>query len=79
MLVKNQNCSCCKLFALEHNQSLKLPQQVHELQVLSGSAWLTIAGQDIILNSQQVISIPKNKYGAVISAISQEPLLFELR
>ncbi|HLP89526.1 MAG TPA: hypothetical protein VK184_13160 [Nostocaceae cyanobacterium] len=79
MLVKQQNISSSRLFTLQHNQSLRLPQQLHELQILSGSAWLTIAGQDIILNSQQVLSIPKSKYGAVISAISEEPLIFELQ
>lgn len=78
MLVKNHNCPFFKLYQLAHNQSLRLPQPVHKLQVLSGSAWLTIAGQDIIINPQQIISIPKDKYGAVISAISQEPLIFEL-
>jgi hypothetical protein len=79
MLVKQQTISSSRLFTLQHNQSLRLPQQLQELQILSGAAWLTFAGQDIILNSQQILSIPKTKYGAVISAISQEPLVFELR
>ena len=79
MLVKQQNTLSSRLSILHYNQLLRLPQQLHELEVLSGCAWLTFAGQDIILGSQQVLSIPKSKYGAVISAISKEPLVFELR
>ncbi|TAF11261.1 MAG: hypothetical protein EAZ77_00985 [Nostocales cyanobacterium] len=79
MLVNQYNISFPQLLTLEHNQSLRLAPQVHELQILSGCAWLTITGKDIILMNKEIASIPKTQYGAVISAISQEPLIVELR
>jgi hypothetical protein len=79
MLVIQPKIAFCKLLFLHQNQSLKLPEKIHEVQILSGSAWLTFSGKDIILRIQEVIAIPKTKHGAVISGISQEPLVFEIR
>lgn len=67
------------LITLNRHQSFRIPQSVDELQVLSGDAWMTVAGRDIILTKQQIASIPYSKDGAIISSIGQQPLVFELR
>ncbi|BAZ36646.1 hypothetical protein NIES4101_25650 (plasmid) [Calothrix sp. NIES-4101] len=79
MLRSRQNLLCPIVITLNQNQSFRIPQLVNELQVLSGCAWITVAGQDIILTHQQMASIPHSRDGAIISSISQEPLVFELR
>ncbi|MBW4565386.1 MAG: hypothetical protein KME32_30745 [Mojavia pulchra JT2-VF2] len=79
ILKPRQNVSLPILLTLNQNQSLRIPQLIDEVQVLSGGAWITVAGQDIILTNQEITSIPQSKDGAIISPISQEPLVFELR
>jgi hypothetical protein len=79
MLKPRQNVALPILITLKQNQSLRIPQLIDEVQVLSGGAWITVAGQDIILTNQEMTSIPHSKDGAIISPISQEPLVFELR
>ncbi|AFY48502.1 hypothetical protein Nos7524_2669 [Nostoc sp. PCC 7524] len=79
MLRSKQTISLPILITLKQNQSFRLPELVDELQVFSGCAWMTVAGQDIILNNQQIASIPHSKEGAIISPIGQEILILELR
>jgi len=50
-----------------------------KIQILSGCAWLTLAGQDIILPRGEKISLGPAKDFALISALGQSPLIFEIR
>ncbi|WP_414546096.1 hypothetical protein [Nostoc sp. CCY0012] len=79
MLRPTEHLSLPILLTLKDNQSFRIPQFIDEVQVLSGCAWITVARQDIILTNQQMASIPHSRDGAIISSISQEPLVFELR
>ncbi|MGE5659253.1 MAG: hypothetical protein ACM37W_21880 [Actinomycetota bacterium] len=47
------------------------------MQVLSGTAWITIDQKDIILRSGEKAELPSTKHFAVISALSQVPLILE--
>lgn len=56
----------------------RLPQTGHSVRVLSGIAWLTVAGEDIILASNEAASLLPHQETAVISALSNKPLLLEV-
>jgi hypothetical protein len=56
-----------------------LPKANQKIHILSGCAWLTVAGRDIILPRGEKISLGQAKDFAVISALGQSPLVFEVR
>lgn len=49
-----------------------------EVSVLSGVAWVTIAGKDIILNAQEQATLSSQQDSAVISALGNVPLIVEV-
>lgn len=63
---------------LENNQVFRLPKAYRNVQVLSGTAWITIDKQDIILRSGEKVSLPLSKNFAVISVLSKIPLILEV-
>jgi len=48
-----------------------------EIKVLSGVAWITVAGQDIILICGKTATLALNKDEALVSAINDAPLILE--
>lgn len=75
MLKHNSQLTAIKL---ENNQVFKLPQAYREVQVLSGTAWITVDQQDIILRCGEKTAIPSSNNFAVISALTKNPLIFEV-
>jgi hypothetical protein len=61
------------------DEVLRLPQAGYWVRVLSGIAWLTVAGEDIILSANEAASLLPHKDVALVSALSDKPLLLELR
>ena len=68
---------------LQHDDFCRVPSQGWMLEVISGCAWVTYAGQDILLNNGDKLSsdtLPaKSQYQAVISALGSNPLIMEMR
>lgn len=64
-------------FTLEKNQVFRLPKTYREVQVVSGTAWITVDREDIIVRSGEKASLPNPQNFAVISALSQTPLILE--
>lgn len=62
---------------LEQGEIFRFPE-CRELHVLSGVAWVTIAGEDVILTPQEKASLSSNKDFAVISALGNFPLILEV-
>jgi|FLYN01.1.fsa_nt_gi hypothetical protein len=61
------------------------PSEVHRLnpvppgiRVLSGTAWITWKGDDIVLQPGQTIRFSRNGNNPVISAVGQETLIVEM-
>lgn len=55
----------------------RLPQQNLSLKVLSGYAWITTAGQDIMLvEGQETLIFAKET--VLVSALRNSPLIFEV-
>lgn len=64
-----------RLFIINPSQHLKLPLEVREVQVLSGVAWITVVEEDIILTSRQKALLKLNQGIAVVSTLSDRPLV----
>ena len=75
MFQRNSQFAAIKI---ENNQVLKLPKAYREVQVLSGTAWITVDGQDIILRSGEKVSLPSSNNFALISALTPLPLVLEV-
>lgn len=65
-------------FTLEKGEVFRVPVACRELRVLSGVAWITVAGQDIILTSGETASLGSNKGSAILSALGKVPLSLEV-
>jgi hypothetical protein len=63
---------------LYKNEIFHLPQACQEIRVLAGCAWLTLDGQDIILTRGDQLWLAKNRDFALVSALGQNPLIFEV-
>lgn len=64
---------------LQKDEVMKLPKGYREVQVLSGTAWISIEKKDIILKSGEKVTLPSSKELAVISALSKGPALLEVQ
>lgn len=60
---------------LDKNGLFRLPKNCHRVQVLSGTAWVTVAGKDIILTSQETALLPDSQGVSLISNLTNKPLL----
>lgn len=47
------------------------------LRIVSGTAWISMDGEDIILNPGEELKLSHGKYNAVVSPASNEPLVYE--
>ncbi len=48
------------------------------IKILSGKAWVTFKGHDFLLCIDESLAIPKAANGAIISAMGNEALFFEV-
>lgn len=63
---------------LRHNEVFRLPAVSRGIQVVSGLAWLTVAGEDIFLGNGQRLWLVGAKGSALVSALGQTPLILEV-
>lgn len=52
---------------LTGSAALRLPGRVRSVQVVSGSGWVTVDGQDLIVNAGEVVVLPAG-HDAVVSS-----------
>ncbi len=64
--------------ALEHGQVLRLPAAVEDVLVLTGRAWATVDGADLILEPGQHFAAPHTSGAIVLSALGQRPTIVEM-
>jgi hypothetical protein len=65
-------------FTLKKGELFRVPSGSKELHVLSGKAWITVAGEDIILNDGEKASLASNQGFAILSALGNMPLILEV-
>lgn len=65
-------------FTLGNGEVFRIPHAYQEFQVLSGIAWLTIGGRDLILHSGEKIELELKKDVAIISPLGNMRLMVEV-
>jgi len=80
-LVRGENAAIerAEVVQLDYNETYCLPQEVLNLRVLSGTAWITAQAEDHILKAGDQMMIPRQPHAVLISAIHHQPLSFEIR
>ena len=63
---------------LDDGDVRRLPGTARTLRVLSGCAWITHKGKDIIVNSGEEVILSHKKGIAVISSVSKHPLVYKV-
>ena len=63
---------------LRHDELFRLPPTSRGVQVVAGSAWLTVAGEDIFLQCGQTLWLLSGKDSTLVSALGQAPLILEI-
>ncbi|MGA2977421.1 MAG: hypothetical protein ABSF77_19110 [Spirochaetia bacterium] len=66
-------------FVLCAGEVLRLPRHSLTIRVLSGTAWITHAGRDIVLDNGGVLPMEDAGDCPLISSVGTEALLFETR
>lgn len=49
------------------------------LRVVSGTAWVTMDDKDFVLQEGDEVRLSRGKYGALVSTIGDEPLVYEVK
>ena len=55
----------------------RLSENVTEIHVLSGRAWVTVPNKDIVLRTGEVALLVHGKHDAVLSPLGDSPLIVE--
>jgi hypothetical protein len=64
-------------FTIHTGKVFWFPSECRELHVVSGIAWITVAGEDIILPSERTALIALNQ-DVIISPLGDVPLILEV-
>jgi len=64
--------------ALIAGEELRLPRTLVALRVLSGRAWVSSEGSDLVLEAGDEFKVARARHAAIVSALGAEPLFFEL-
>ena len=67
-----------ELLTLKKGQVFCIPSAYQEIHVISGMAWLTLAGEDVILQSGEKGLFTSNKDLIILSALGNIPLIVEI-
>lgn len=63
---------------LKKNEVVRVPLAAQKVQILSGTAWITVAGEDIILQAGEKAALPSQQDFAVLSALGDAPLIVDV-
>ena len=64
--------------ALSAGELHRVPRGMHNVQVLSGIAWITVDGQDVVAERGSCVQLPQNAFPALVSRLGGETLVFEI-
>jgi hypothetical protein len=65
-------------FALYSGELLRIPRNKQRLHVLSGTAWISASGRDIVASPGSCVKIGRPRHPALVSALGGGPLLLEI-
>ena len=64
---------------LYQHELCRLPQKSRGIRVLAGQAWVTLAGEDLILAPSEKVQFARTKDFALLSALGSIPLIVEIQ
>jgi hypothetical protein len=64
--------------ALRRGEAVRIPPRRRRLHVLAGTAWVSQAGEDVILESGMAMAARPDRDPAVVSAVGTGMLLLEV-
>lgn len=76
-LFQGQSTSISTEITLQKGDVFRVPKNYTEVRVLSGFAWLSVAGKDKVLQSGEKVLLA-SKNDAVLSALKSVPLILEV-
>jgi hypothetical protein len=65
-------------FTLEKSEVFRIPSACKELHILAGTAWITVAGRDIVLTTGEKVSLETKKDRAILSALGNKSVSVEV-
>lgn len=54
-----------------------VPFKARKVRVLSGKAWLSVAGRDVILRSGDLVDLSPSRYDPLITTLGDSPVIVE--
>lgn len=67
-----------ELLTLKKGQVFCITSVYQEIHIISGIAWMTLAGEDFILQVGEKVFFTFNKDSAILSALGNMPLIVEM-
>ena len=64
--------------SLSDKEAFTLPQQVRFFRVLSGTAWVSIGREDVVIRPQESLYLSQKQPGVVVTALGKQRLEFEM-
>ena len=64
--------------ALLYGEQFRLPRDSRWLQVLAGTAWVSLGGKDHVLDGGDCLTVSKAKDGAIVSALREDSIVIEI-
>ncbi len=65
--------------AMRRGEALKIPATRRQISVLTGIAWVSQAGEDMLVGARGCLEILRGKDAAVVSPVGGDGLLIEVR
>lgn len=75
---QSSQCTSNRQVTLRHGEVFPITMCYHTLRVVSGVAWLTQLGEDIVVEAGQLLLVAPSRENALVSALSPEAVTFEL-
>ena len=63
---------------LQPGEAKRIRRTGQTLHIVSGAAWVTINGRDVILQSGEDVKLPWGRHPAVISGLRGQPVAYQL-
>jgi hypothetical protein len=77
--VQDDTCGKSLRLALVRGELLRAPRGARRLSILSGTAWVSIRGEDVLLSRGGELSLgPSSPGPALVSALGEEALFVEI-
>ena len=64
--------------SLSDREVFTLPRQVRFVRVLSGTAWVSIGREDVVIRPQETLYLTQRQPGAIVTALGKQRLEFEM-